>query len=42
MDLISIRHALRERSFRPFELHLPDGRRVSVAHPEFVAMTQRL
>jgi hypothetical protein len=42
MDLNSIRHALREQPFRPFELCLADGRRVQVKHPEFVAMNQRI
>ena len=42
MDLNSIRNALREQPFRPFELWLADGRRVPVKHPEFVAMNQRI
>jgi hypothetical protein len=42
MDLNSIRNALREQPFRPFELWLVDGRRVPVTHPEFVAMNQRI
>ncbi len=42
MDLNSIRQALREQPFRPFELCLADGRRVPVTHPEFVAMNQRI
>ena len=42
MDLKSIRSALREEPFRPFELCLADGRRVPVKHPEFVAMNQRI
>jgi hypothetical protein len=42
MDINSIRNALHERPFRPFELCLADGRRVSVAHPEFVAMNKRI
>jgi hypothetical protein len=42
VDLNSIRNALRERPFRPFELRLMDGRRVPVTHPEFVAMNQRI
>ena len=40
MDLNSIRNALREQPFRPFELCLADGRRVLVKHPEFVAMNR--
>lgn len=42
MDLNSIRSALKEQPFRPFELCLADGRRVAVKHPEFVAMNQRI
>lgn len=42
MDLNSIRSALREEPFRPFELRLADGRRIAVRHPEFVAMNQRI
>jgi hypothetical protein len=42
MDFNSIRNALREQPFRPFELCLADGRRVAVKHPEFVAMNQRI
>ncbi len=42
MDLNSIRSALREQPFKPFDLCLADGRRVAVKHPEFVAMNQRI
>ena len=42
MDLNSIRNALREHPFRPFQLCLADGRRIPVKHPEFVAMNQRI
>jgi hypothetical protein len=42
MDLNSIRTALREEPFRPFDLCLADGLRVPVDHPEFVAMNQRI
>jgi hypothetical protein len=42
VDLNSIRNALREQPFRPFDLCLADGRRVPVKHPEFVAMNQRI
>jgi hypothetical protein len=41
-DLNSIRSALKEQPFDPFELCLADGRRVPVTHPEFVAMTNRV
>jgi hypothetical protein len=42
VDLNSIRNALKEQPFRPFELCLADGQRVPVKHPEFVAMNQRI
>ena len=42
MDLNSIRSALHKQSFQPFELCLADGRRVPVAHPELVAMNNRV
>jgi hypothetical protein len=42
MDLNSIRNALREQPFKPFNLCLADGRQVPVKHPEFVAMNQRI
>lgn len=42
MDLDSIRSALKKQPFRPFNLCLADGRRVSVNHPEFVAMNKRI
>jgi hypothetical protein len=42
VDLNSIRNALKEQPFRPFDLCLADGRRVPVKHPEFVAMNQRI
>jgi hypothetical protein len=42
MDLNSIRSALQEKPFRPLDLCLADGRRVPIAHPEFVAMNNRV
>jgi hypothetical protein len=42
MDMNTIRNALREQPFRPFDLCLADGRKVTVKHPEFVAMNQRI
>jgi len=42
MDLNSVRDALKRQPFRKFDLCLADGRRVSVKHPEFVAMTKRI
>ena len=37
MTAEKLRSALSERPFRPFTLHLADGCRIPVAHPEFVA-----
>ena len=37
MTADKLRRALRERPFRPFTLHLADGRNLRVHHPEFVA-----
>ncbi len=37
MTADKLRQALRERPFRPFSLHLADGRAFRVVHPEFVA-----
>ena len=42
MDLNSIRNALHKQPFQPFALCLADVRRVPVAHPEFVAMNNRV
>lgn len=42
MDLNSIRSALREQPFRPFDLCLADGRRVPIGHTEFIAMNNRV
>ncbi len=42
MDLNSIRSALRVEPFQPFVLHLADGRKIPIKHPEFVAMNQRI
>ena len=42
MDLNTIRQALREEPFKPFTLHLADGRKESVGHPEFVAVGSRV
>jgi hypothetical protein len=42
MDLNSIRSALREKPFTPFDLCLADGRRVQIKHPEFVALNNRV
>ncbi len=42
MNRESIRNALHEQPFRPFVLHIADGRSVPVNHPEFVAMNNRI
>ncbi len=42
VGLNSIRSALRQEPFKPFDLCLADGRRVAVQHPEFVAMNKRI
>ena len=38
MTLEKIREAWAARPFRPFAIHLADGRSVFVRHPEFLAM----
>jgi hypothetical protein len=42
MDSEKIRERLRGPGFRPFRLHLSDGRAFEVPHPEFVAATSRV
>jgi hypothetical protein len=42
MDLNSFRSALRSEPFQAFDLCLADGRRVTIKHPEFVAMNNRV
>lgn len=39
MTIEQMREAINARPFRPFVLHIADGRQVRVAHPEFVAFT---
>ncbi len=41
MDLEGIREALHGEPFKPFDLCLADGRRIPVAHPDFVAVGKR-
>ena len=36
MSIVQILEAYRASPFRPFILHLADGRRVAVNHPEFI------
>jgi hypothetical protein len=42
MDSEGIRERIRGPSFRPFRLHLSDGRSFEVSHPGFVAATSRV
>ena len=39
-DIQDIRHRLKN-GFRPFTLHLSDGRTYAVPHPEFIWVTRR-
>ncbi len=39
MTIQEIKKAHTMRPFQPFDLHLADGRVVSVAHPEFLAQS---
>lgn len=41
MDIRVVREALRREPFEPFVLRLADGRSLSVAHLEFVAIGKR-
>ena len=41
MTLKQIRTASEEQPFKPFEIHLADGRTLAVRHPEFVAFSDR-
>jgi hypothetical protein len=41
MDIAGVRDALHREPFEPFEISLADGRRLSVPHPDFVALTPR-
>ncbi len=42
MDLQGVLEALRRQPFKPFGILLADGRRLSVTHPEAVAVGRRL
>ncbi len=42
MDLQTIRDSLKREPFLPFDLCLADGQRITVKHPEFVAMSKRI
>jgi hypothetical protein len=37
MTIEQLRRAHRAQPFEPFALHLADGRKIDVAHPEFLA-----
>jgi hypothetical protein len=37
MTIQEIRRLYEARPFRPFDIHLADGRRIRVSHPEFMA-----
>lgn len=38
MTADALRQLLRAQPFRPFDIHLADGRSLAVAHPDFVAL----
>ena len=39
MNIHALQEMLRARPFRPFNIHLADGRSLPVDHPEFVGQT---
>ena len=39
MTIQQLRHLHHARPFRPFDIHLADGRSIPVDHPELLAMT---
>jgi hypothetical protein len=41
MDLEGVREGIHRQPFKPFDICLADGRRVSVRHPNFVAIGKR-
>lgn len=41
MDTREVREALKKQPFQPFIMHLADGRKLEVTHPEFVAVSPR-
>ena len=41
MDLEGVREALHREPFKPFDICLADGRRISIRHPDFVAVGKR-
>ncbi len=40
MTTEQFRAALRQQPFRPFTIHMVDGRAFKVAHPDFVAQSE--
>jgi hypothetical protein len=40
MTIEQLRQMHQSRPFQPFELHLADGRTLTVEHPEFLAQSQ--
>ena len=39
MTVVKLRQVLAERPFRPFTLHVADGRGVPVKHPDFISVS---
>ncbi len=39
MTIEQLRQMYQTRPFRPFRVHMADGRHLDVAHPEFLAQT---
>lgn len=42
LNLENLRARVRGGGFKPFKLHLTDGREISVAHPECIAISRNL
>jgi hypothetical protein len=38
LNLKTIRERLHEAPFKPFNIHLSDGRRIFVEHPDFISL----
>ncbi len=41
MTMETLEKAIKAQPFRPFDLHLADGRTIPVPHPEFIAFNPR-
>ena len=39
MNAKSLQKTLKEKPFRPFRLHLADGEKILVRHPEYIAVS---